>query len=249
VFLQNAVSFNPLPFVLGQKGAAQCLASKPGEAGQFWLVPRGDAKAKPVQVPAPEGFVFHHLNAFDDEATGQLVVDSIFYDDFPSIGPETDFREIDFDTIPAGRLQRCRIDTATAAVAVEVLEERCCEFAMVNPARQGLDARYAWMAVAGRERGNDPLQAIEKLDLHTGQRHVWSAAPRGFVSEPIMVPRPASGGAAPAEDDGWVLVPVWNGARCASDLVILNAADLSEQAVLELPLAIPYGLHGSWAAH
>jgi all-trans-8'-apo-beta-carotenal 15,15'-oxygenase len=249
VFLQNAVSFNPLPFVLGQKGAAQCLASKPGEAGQFWLVPRGDAKAKPVQVPAPEGFVFHHLNAFDDEATGELVVDSIFYDDFPSIGPETDFREIDFDTIPAGRLQRCRIDTATAAVAVEVLEERCCEFAMVNPARQGLDARYAWMAVAGRERGNDPLQAIEKLDLHTGQRHVWSAAPRGFVSEPIMVPRPASGGAAPAEDDGWVLVPVWNGARCASDLVILNAADLSEQAVLELPLAIPYGLHGSWAAH
>ena len=249
VFLQNAVSFNPLPFVLGQKGAAQCLASKPGEAGQFWLVPRGDAKAKPVQVPAPEGFVFHHLNAFDDEATGELVVDSIFYDDFPSIGPETDFREIDFDTIPAGRLQRCRIDTATAAVAVEVLEERCCEFAMVNPARQGLDARYAWMAVAGRERGNDPLQAIEKLDLHTGQRHVWSAAPRGFVSEPIMVPRHATGGAAPAEDDGWVLVPVWNGARCASDLVILNAADLSEQAVLELPLAIPYGLHGSWAAH
>jgi all-trans-8'-apo-beta-carotenal 15,15'-oxygenase len=45
-----------------------------------------------------------------------------------------------------------------------------------------------------------------------------------------------------------VLVPVWNGARFASDLVILNASDLSEQAVLELPLAIPYGLHGSWAA-
>jgi all-trans-8'-apo-beta-carotenal 15,15'-oxygenase len=30
-------------------------------------------------------------------------------------------------------------------------------------------------------------------------------------------------------------------------LVILQADDLSEQAVLELPLAIPYGLHGSWA--
>ena len=28
----------------------------------------------------------------------------------------------------------------------------------------------------------------------------------------------------------------------------LNAADLSEVAVLELPLAIPHGLHGSWAA-
>ena len=44
-----------------------------------------------------------------------------------------------------------------------------------------------------------------------------------------------------------MLVLVWNGARCGSDLVILQAGDLSEQAVLELPLAIPYGLHGSWA--
>ena len=58
VFLQNAVSFNPLPFVLGQKGAAQCLASKPGEAGQFWLVPRQPghhAGARPLLLPAPVG--------------------------------------------------------------------------------------------------------------------------------------------------------------------------------------------------
>ena len=72
----------------------------------------------------------------------------------------------------------------------------------------------------------------------------WSAAPRGFVSEPLMVARPG----ASAEDDGWVLDLVWNGARGASDLVIRNAADLSEVALLELPLAIPHGLHGSWAA-
>jgi all-trans-8'-apo-beta-carotenal 15,15'-oxygenase len=58
-----------------------------------------------------------------------------------------------------------------------------------------------------------------------------------------MVVRPG----ASAEDDGWVLDLVWNGAREASDLVILNAVDLSEAAVLEWPLAIPHGLHGSWA--
>ena len=57
-----------------------------------------------------------------------------------------------------------------------------------------------------------------------------------------MVPRPD----ASEEDDGWVLCLVWNGARCASDLVILAAADLQELAVLELPLAIPHGLHGRW---
>ena len=39
-----------------------------------------------------------------------------------------------------------------------------------------------------------------------------------------------------------------DGARCASDLVILDAASMQELAVVELPLAIPYGLHGSYVA-
>ena len=242
VFLQNAVAFNPTGFVLGQKGAAQCLSSKPGEAGQFWLIPRS-GEGKPLQIPAPEGFVFHHLNAFETNDGKELVVDSIFYADFPSIGPDVDFRQVDFESIPEGQLMRCRIDLASGTARSELLEGRTCEFAMVNPERQGLEARYSWMAVAERECGNDPLQAIKKLDLSTGEGQVWSAAPRGFVSEPLMVPRPG----ASAEDDGWVLCLVWNGARCASDLVILDAASLAEVAVLELPLAVPHGLHGSWA--
>ncbi|MBM5796647.1 MAG: carotenoid oxygenase family protein [Cyanobacteria bacterium M_surface_10_m2_119] len=243
VFLQNAIAFNPLPYVTGHKGAAQCLQSKPGGQAKFWLIPRDSgtfAGQPPRIVDAPDGFVFHHLNAWEDEAA--VVVESIYYSDFPSIGPEQDFRAIDFDLLPEGLLEQCRIDLDAGTVRTTRLSERCCEFAMVNPAREGLPFRYAWMAVAERETGNDPLQAIKKLDLEQGERHVWSAAPRGFVSEPVMVPRPG----ASAEDDGWVLVPVWNGARCGSDLVILEAATMAEQAVLELPLAIPYGLHGSW---
>jgi all-trans-8'-apo-beta-carotenal 15,15'-oxygenase len=41
---------------------------------------------------------------------------------------------------------------------------------------------------------------------------------------------------------------VRDGAHCASDLVILNAASMEELAVVELPLATPYGLHGSFVA-
>ncbi len=261
VFLQNAIAFNPLPYLLGQKGAAQCLASKPGGQAQFWLIPRDSgayAGQPPRIVPAPEGFVFHHLNAWEtgdspagessaSQPSGSLVIESIYYAEFPSIGPDTDFRTIDFDLIPEGLLERCTIDLSSNSVKTERLSERCCEFAMVNPRRQGLSSRYGWMAVAERETGNDPLQAIKKLDLISGERRVWSAAPRGFVSEPVMVPRPApAGGLEPAEDEGWVLTLIWNGARGASDLVILDAASMAELAVVELPLAIPYGLHGSF---
>lgn len=245
VFLQNAMSFNPLGFVFGLKGAAQCLGSKPGTPGEFWLIPRSGG-GEPRRVSAPEGFVFHHLNAFeepDSGSAGTLVVDSIYYNDFPTIPQGVDFRSIDFDSLPVGQLKRCRIDLASGEVSTELLEQRCCEFATVNPSRVGLKASWAWMAVTEVETGNAPLQAIEKINLDTGERRLWSAAPRGFVSEPVMVPRPG----ATAEDDGWVMVVVWNGARCASDLVILRAGDLSEQAVLPLPLALPHGLHGSWA--
>ena len=243
VFLQNAVSFNPLPFVLGQKGAAQCLKSKPGANGKFWLIPRdcgAHAGEAPRVIEAPDGFVFHHLNAWEEGEA--VVVESVYYADFPGIGPDQDFRAIDFTLLPEGLLEQCRIDLVSGSVSSTRLSERCCEFGMVNPEREGLPARYAWLAVAERETGNDPLQAIKKLDLSTGERKVWSAAPRGFVSEPVMVPH--SG--ATEEDSGWVLCLVWNGARCASDLVILDAATMTEVAVLELPLAIPHGLHGSW---
>ena len=244
IFLQNAIAFNPLPFALGLKGAAQCLRSKPGGQARFWLVPRDSgahAGEAPRVLDAPEGFVFHHLNAYQEGE--EVIVESIYYDDFPSIDPETDYRTVDFDLIPAGLLERCRLNLATGTVSSERLSERCCEFAMVNPSQQGLAARYAWMAVAEREAGNDPLQAFKKLDLRSGERRVWSAAPHGFVSEPLMVPRPG----ASAEDDGWLLAVVWNGERSGSDLVILDAASMEEVALVELPLAMPYGLHGSWS--
>ena len=153
-----------------------------------------------------------------------------------------DFAAVDFDLIPEGLLEQCRISLESGRVQTTRLSERCCEFAMVNPEKEGLPCRYAWMAAAAREQGNDPLQVIKKLDLSSGERWIWSAAPHGFVSEPLMVPRPG----ATAEDEGWVLELVWNGDREGSDLVILDASDLREIAVVELPLAIPHGLHGSW---
>jgi all-trans-8'-apo-beta-carotenal 15,15'-oxygenase len=190
VFLQNAVAFNPLGFVLGQKGAAQCLSSKPGQQGQFWLVPRASgafAGQKPRLIKAPEGFVFHHLNAFE-EASGDVVVDSIFYADFPSIGPNVDFRTIDFDSLPEGQLKRCRIDLKTASVSLELLEPRCCEFAMVNPAHQGLAARYGWHG-GGRAGARQRSPAGDRKSRPAQ----WRAAglerlARGFVNEPVMVP-------------------------------------------------------------
>ena len=245
LFLQNAIAFNPLPFIVGTKSAAQCLASKPGGQAKFWLVPRDCGRfggQPPLILDAPEGFVFHHLNALEKD--NEIIIESIFYRDFPSIGPNENFRQINFDLIPEGVLKRCHINLKEKKFEVEILSEQCCEFAMVNPRHQGLPARYSWMAAAEEKKGNGPLQRIKKLDLNNGEESFWSAAPRGFVNEPLMIPSQNSS----EEDNGWVVVLVWNGERVGTDLVILKAHDLSEQAILELPIPVTYGLHGKWVS-
>ena len=98
------------------------------------------------------------------------------------------------------------------------------------------------MACTDKKIGNAPLQAIKKINLTTKEEISWSAAPSGFVSEPIMVPSQSSN----KEDAGYLFILIWNGSRRGSDLVILDAKDLKELAIYELPISIPHGLHGSW---
>ena len=244
IFLQNAISFNPLPFLLGQKGAAQCLASKPDGNPQFLLIPRDCGKfagAPPKTVNAPKGFVFHHLNAWEENE--KINVESIFYDDFPSIGPDDNFRKIDFDLLPEGILKRCEINPNKNTFNCSTLSKQCCEFAMVNPYFEGLKSRFSWMATAENKEGNGPLQAIKKFDSLKEEEISWSAAPRGFVSEPIFITSQKS---KSEEDNGWVVVLVWNSIRSGTDLILLDSKDLTEIAILEVPISIPHGLHGSW---
>jgi all-trans-8'-apo-beta-carotenal 15,15'-oxygenase len=114
----------------------------------------------------------------------------------------------------------------------------------VHQDKVGRPYRYLYMGAAHAETGHAPLQAIVKVDLESGKKQLWSAAPRGFVSEPIFVARPGSD----KEDDGWVLSLVYDSTHHRSDVVILDANDLSTGPVARLHLKhhIPYGLHGSF---
>lgn len=243
IFLQNAIDFNPIPFLMGKKGAAQCLKSNPNKTAKFILIPRESGLFKgqsPLIIDAPKGFVFHHVNAYEKD--DNIILDSIFYDDFPSVGPDENFRKIDFENYPDGKLKRSIINIKERSSHIRTISSQCCEFATVNPKLIGLEPTFTWMASTEQKLGNGPLQAIKKINLNTNEEYYWSAFPRGFVSEPIMVPKENSS----IEDEGFLLIIVWNGKRRGSDLVILDSKDMKELAVYELPLNIPHGLHGSW---
>lgn len=244
VFVQNPVSFNPIPFVAGFKGAAECIKFDPKSPTKIVVIPRsGEGEVRFYETTPC--FVFHHANAFEQD--GKLILDSICYDNFPSIDDAEDYSKVDFDHVPASNLWRFTIDLQTKKVDVDVLIERACEFPTMNPQNVGRDYRYLYLGAAHGTTGNAPLQALIKRDRQTGEEQLWSAAPRGFGGEPLFVSRPG----AEQEDDGWILLWLYNAERDRTELAIFNAQDITPGPIAKLNLKhrVPYGLHGSFTSN
>lgn len=244
LLLQNPVTFNPIPFLLGLKGAGECVNFQQGKPSQLIIIPRTtrDKKVKTLEIDA--GFVFHHVNAFEEG--NNIYLDSISYDSLSQVNFETDYKEIDFDSIDPGRVYRLKIDLDGETVDKKMIESRSCEFPAINPKNFGRNYRYLFIGTTHKDRGNAPFQAILKKDLLTGEKQVHSFAPQGYVGEPIFVPKPN----ATSEDEGWVLVMIYDGDQHRSDLVILDGENLEKEpiATLHLKHHIPYGLHGNWTS-
>ncbi len=238
ILFQNPVAFNPVPFVLGMRGAGECIKFQPNQPTRVIIIPRNKGKAQILETQS--GFVFHHANAF--ELADEVVIDSICYESLPSVEPQSDFRQVDFDALLPGQLWRFHANLKQKTVRRELIESRCCEFPSINPNNVGHPYRYIYMGAAHAEAGNAPLQAFLKVDLETGERKFWSAAPRGFASEPIFVPRISQ----VSEDDGWVLALVYNSEHQRSDVVVLDAQTFQLVAKLHLKHHVPYGLHGNF---
>jgi len=253
LFFQNPVTFNPLPFLLGLRGAGECITLRKNQPTQIVVIPRRGTA--PVQLLTAEaGFVFHHANAYEQD--GHLWIDSVSYADFPAVQPDQDYLEVKFSGLPPGQLWRYQLNLTDQTVDRTLLESRCCEFPALHPSYSSRPYRYVYLAAAHHPTGNAPLQAILKLDRVTGEQQLWSAAPRGFVGEPVFVPRSPAAyrdnlphvNYSGAEDDGWLLILVFNAERDRSELVILDAQDLTRGAIARLPLKhhVPYGLHGTF---
>ena len=241
IFFQNPVSLNPLPLILGLRGAGQCLKFLPNQPTRVILIPRDGSKEMKILETKP-CFVFHHANAWEEN--GEIYVDSICYESFSQGDLGGDFRDVDFDSLPPGQLWRFKMNLSEEKVEHKLVESRCCEFPTLHPNNVGKAYRYLFIGVADIPSGNAPLQAILKIDWQTGERQFFSVAPRGFAGEPLFVPFPNGVN----EDDGWLLMLMYDAAKHRSDVVILDARDLSQKplAILHLKHHIPYGLHGSF---
>jgi carotenoid cleavage dioxygenase-like enzyme len=178
-------------------------------------------------------YVFHPMNAFED-AAGNVVLDVCRYErmfQHDLHGPLGD---------GLATLDRWTVDPRTRRVSAARIDDRPQEFPRCHPGLTGKPYRYGY-SVAVDEAG---FPAINKVDLHGGGVTRVELGAGRHAGEPYFVPRPG----ARAEDDGWLMSFVYDRARDASELLVLDARDPAEAAVARvlLPGRVPYGFHGSW---
>lgn len=218
----------------------------PAHQARVGLLPRDDSSADVRWLEVEPCWVFHTLNAYDDEG-GRVVVDVVQYEGAYDVsrmsgrGPVT--------------LDRWTVDPAAGKVIRRRLDDRLQEFPRVDERVVSRPHRYGYSAVIGEvSRATISLtgdfadkafaNALLKHDLVHGTVEAHEFGPDDTASEAVFVP---ASPAAP-EDDGYVMAYVHNPDRGAADLVILAAQDFGGKPVaqIHLPTRIPLGFHGSW---
>ncbi len=173
------------------------------------------------------------MNAYEDDA-GNVVIDIVRYErmfDNDIMGPFGDSQP---------RLDRWTINPKTQTVNEEIVDARGQEFPRCHPGLNGKPYRYGY-TVAVEDYS---FPAIYKHDMQTGTATEFNMGPGRHSAEPIFIPKEG----ATAEDEGYLMTYVFDETKNATDLVILDAQDLSRPALAEvhLPVRVPYGFHGNW---
>jgi len=196
-------------------------------------MPRGGTSADVRWVEVAPCYVFHPLNAYEDEH-GAIVLDVVRYPELWRAG---------FSGPPA-RLHRWHIDLAAGRVSENALDDRAVEFPRFDERRLGMRHRYGYAVHTPHGADHSTGTALVKYDLRDGVSAAHDFGAGRVPAEPLFVPASSSA----AEDEGWLLTYVYDAARDGSDLVILDAADFTGKpvATIALPQRVPFGFHGNW---
>jgi all-trans-8'-apo-beta-carotenal 15,15'-oxygenase len=145
---------------------------------------------------------------------------------------------------PTGSMRRYRFNLKTGATRDEDLPcELPCEFPQWDWRYTGRQSRFIYTAGICQNETPGFYNALQRIDLSSGDVKVFDCGAGRYASEGIFVPRTPD---AP-EGEGYLLTAVYDAATELSELVILDAETLSEP-IARVPLKnhIPHGFHGGW---
>ena len=235
---------------------------KTGEQAWIHLLPRGStgSRRERVAIPVRDGVrsCFHHCNAF--ERDGLVILDTVGYGNFSFDNmrfskleqPEHFFNGEDGQRADVWRFV---LDPGKKIVCEShVLSHRSVELPATHPERMGHAHRFifcAASAIADKFRWSPP-QCVYKVDTENPQQSMaYQPLARGFVGEPVLVPKRDKHGESLATEDAlWLICMVYNAESGSTEVHVLDAEG---EQMREGPLCIaklgfysPLDLHTLW---
>lgn len=217
---------------------------------------RGEAGAiKTISIPS-DGISdgdLQFINSFENE-DGSVVVDAIRSDsrnlsksmkEWPWAQTMEDFAA----SSSRKSVWRYTVNVSAGSVNKECIADIPAYFGTINNDRSGQEYQYAYAAVGALGNTNAPPQGIAKINVETKEMDAWYPEEYEFCGEPMFAPKKRE---VPSnvEDDGYIISVLMNGKEKKSEIVILDAKDITRGPLARVPLgiAIPHGLHGCFAA-
>lgn len=181
-------------------------------------------------------FMFHFVNAY--ESNSRIIIDFVRYPDFI---PQ-DLKK----KIPPSFLSRTQIDLQSKSIKHEQLDDRNVEFPRIREDRNSLMHRFIYLPTNTNNTGlrSNKFNALVKYDVHLQTSTLHDFGKHSEIGEAVFVGRENG----TSEDDGYVMLFLYNIPSNSSEFIILDAQQLSKQplARVKMPTRVPHGLHGSW---
>ncbi|MFJ9951298.1 carotenoid oxygenase family protein [Kitasatospora sp. NPDC091207] len=240
VFLEGSVTFDPAE----HSGIPYCWHD--AQTSRIGIMPRGAGGAAGVRwYEIGQGYTMHLANAYED-ARGRVVIEG------PAVGRVGWQRSWNWwvgapdrgaEPNSGSRSRRWTVDLGTGTVREEQTDDLTVEFPTINEDYLGREHRYQY-ALAFPDDLGIGSHTLVRYDRATGGRRLRPFGTGRLPSEAVFVP--AEG--ATEEDAGYLLTVVGDLTTDSSELLVLDASELSAPpiATVRLPRRVPAMIHGSW---
>jgi carotenoid cleavage dioxygenase len=220
-------------------------AWEPAKGSHVGIMRRDGTVAQMRWFEGEPGYVFHVLNAWDED---DRVIADVMRSQAAPLFPLPDGSRGDAAKAEA-RLCRWTFDLAgnSDRFTQTYIDDLPGEFPRIDERFAGIKNRHGYFAGRQRERQfGMTYDCLAHLDHATGRRAVYALPAGDMVSEPVFVPRAPDA----AEGDGWLLAVAYRGEEKRSDLIVLDATSLGDGPVATAQLShrVPAGFHGNWRA-
>ena len=181
-------------------------------------------------------FVFHFANAY--EQGSELIIEYIRHEKIVLLMGDS-------ARGAPPMLYRTQIQLDKNTVRHSQLDDRMAEFPRIREDRNSSAHRYVYTPTKTANNKNPrTFNALIKYDMLLQRSEVHEFGCTVEIGEAVFAPAATQG----AEDDGYLLLFIYDSFTRQSEFVILDARHITQEplARIKIPRRIPHGLHGSW---